>query len=198
MCAVVLPETRSPGRRRRPCSRAVLRPGNERCVRRLCRARRMPGGIPDNRERAFAEYFSRRKANADALADLAIANFIEMRDKTASRTFRAKKNSITCSKPRCPEFICRSIPWSPSRVSLRRGRASRATTGSDRLRQPYRYRGALDWDLSFGLQVDQKPDGVGDGLVKLCSSSSSSSMSAVMMWMLIGSIGAVICAAGGK
>jgi kynurenine 3-monooxygenase len=45
----------------------------------------------DNRERAFAEYFQRRKENADALADLAIGNFIEMRDKTASRVFRAKK-----------------------------------------------------------------------------------------------------------
>ncbi len=45
----------------------------------------------DNRERAFAEYFSRRKENADSLADLAVDNFIEMRDKTASRTFRAKK-----------------------------------------------------------------------------------------------------------
>src|SRR5216110_2619011 len=44
-----------------------------------------------NRERAFAEYFSRRKENVDALADLAIDNFIEMRDKTASKTFRAKK-----------------------------------------------------------------------------------------------------------
>jgi kynurenine 3-monooxygenase len=47
--------------------------------------------FPDNRERAFAEYFSRRKENADALADLAVENFIEMRDKTASRVFRAKK-----------------------------------------------------------------------------------------------------------
>jgi kynurenine 3-monooxygenase len=45
----------------------------------------------DNRERAFAEYFECRKENADALADLAIGNFIEMRDKTASRPFRAKK-----------------------------------------------------------------------------------------------------------
>src|SRR6266404_429545 len=45
----------------------------------------------NDRERAFAEYFSRRKENADALADLAIGNFIEMRDKTASKTFRAKK-----------------------------------------------------------------------------------------------------------
>jgi kynurenine 3-monooxygenase len=47
--------------------------------------------FPSDRERAFAEYFVRRKENADALADLAISNFIEMRDKTASKTFRAKK-----------------------------------------------------------------------------------------------------------
>ena len=45
----------------------------------------------NDRESAFAEYFSRRKGNADALADQALGNFIEMRDKTASRTFRAKK-----------------------------------------------------------------------------------------------------------
>lgn len=47
--------------------------------------------FPNERKRAFAEYFVRRKENADALADLAVHNFIEMRDKTASRTFRAKK-----------------------------------------------------------------------------------------------------------
>jgi kynurenine 3-monooxygenase len=45
----------------------------------------------NDREHAFAEYFSCRKENADALANLAIGNFIEMRDKTASRSFRAKK-----------------------------------------------------------------------------------------------------------
>src|SRR5262245_34697593 len=38
--------------------------------------------FPENRERTFTEYFRRRKENADALADLAIGNFIEMRDKT--------------------------------------------------------------------------------------------------------------------
>jgi kynurenine 3-monooxygenase len=47
--------------------------------------------FPQSRERAFAEYFQRRKKNADALADLAVSNFIEMRDKTASKTFRVKK-----------------------------------------------------------------------------------------------------------
>jgi kynurenine 3-monooxygenase len=50
-----------------------------------------PSAGEQDRQRAFAEYFQRRKANADALADLALENFIEMRDKTASRTFRAKK-----------------------------------------------------------------------------------------------------------
>jgi len=47
--------------------------------------------FPNDRKRAFVEYFFRRKENADALADLAVHNFMEMRDKTASRTFRAKK-----------------------------------------------------------------------------------------------------------
>jgi kynurenine 3-monooxygenase len=47
--------------------------------------------FPDDREHAFVEYFVRRKENADALADLALHNFVEMRDKTASKTFRAKK-----------------------------------------------------------------------------------------------------------
>jgi len=47
--------------------------------------------FPNDRKSAFAEYFHRRKPNADALADLAVENFVEMRDKTASRVFRAKK-----------------------------------------------------------------------------------------------------------
>jgi kynurenine 3-monooxygenase len=47
--------------------------------------------FPEDRQRAFAEYFARRKDNTDALANLAVQNFIEMRDKTASKAFRAKK-----------------------------------------------------------------------------------------------------------
>jgi kynurenine 3-monooxygenase len=47
--------------------------------------------FPNDRRRAFTDYFVRRKENADALADLALHNFIEMRDKTASRIFRTKK-----------------------------------------------------------------------------------------------------------
>lgn len=42
--------------------------------------------------RAFAEYEDRRKPHCDALANLAVGNFYEMRDKTASRAFRARKS----------------------------------------------------------------------------------------------------------
>lgn len=45
---------------------------------------------PDWR-RVFDAYESERKPHADAIADLALENFIEMRDRTASRAFRAKK-----------------------------------------------------------------------------------------------------------
>jgi kynurenine 3-monooxygenase len=44
-----------------------------------------------DRQRAFAEYQRRRKVHTDALADLSLANFVEMRDKTASRLFLLEK-----------------------------------------------------------------------------------------------------------
>ena len=42
-------------------------------------------------ERTLATFETLRKANADALADLSLDNFVEMRDHTASRLFRARK-----------------------------------------------------------------------------------------------------------
>jgi len=42
-------------------------------------------------ERAFRDYEDRRKDDVDTLADLAIANFIEMRDLTASKRFLLRK-----------------------------------------------------------------------------------------------------------
>lgn len=44
-----------------------------------------------DRRRAFEVYGVRRKPNTDALADLAIANFVEMRDHTGKRWFRWRK-----------------------------------------------------------------------------------------------------------
>ena len=43
--------------------------------------------FPGDTSEALDTYERRRKRHADALADLAIGNFLEMRDKTASRTF---------------------------------------------------------------------------------------------------------------
>ena len=61
------------------------------CLEEFAPATAGPSDGGQDRQRAFAEYYARRKVNADALADLALGNFIEMRDKTASKTFRAKK-----------------------------------------------------------------------------------------------------------
>jgi kynurenine 3-monooxygenase len=61
------------------------------CLEKFAPATAGPSAGGQDRQRAFANYFQRRKVNADALADLALGNFIEMRDKTASKTFRSKK-----------------------------------------------------------------------------------------------------------
>jgi kynurenine 3-monooxygenase len=44
-----------------------------------------------NWEAAFREFETRRKEHVDALADLCLENFVEMRDKVGSRTFLLKK-----------------------------------------------------------------------------------------------------------
>ena len=46
---------------------------------------------PADRSEAFARYQQLRKPNTDALADLSLENFVEMRDKTASTVFLMEK-----------------------------------------------------------------------------------------------------------
>ncbi len=46
---------------------------------------------PDNWEHAFAEFNSYRPTNANAIADLAIENFVEMRDRVADKQFLIRK-----------------------------------------------------------------------------------------------------------
>lgn len=54
----------------------------------LCEAvQRRPGDLA----RAYDEYQRERKPNADAIATLAVQNFVEMRDKVGSRAFRWRK-----------------------------------------------------------------------------------------------------------
>jgi kynurenine 3-monooxygenase len=52
---------------------------------------------------AFAAYEEIRKRHADALADLAIGNFIEMRDKVASRAFLLRKKT--------EKLLHKALPW---------------------------------------------------------------------------------------
>ena len=51
-------------------------------------------GQPDFKG-AFADYYRRRKRDADTLAELAIGNFIEMRDHTGSQLFLIRKKLET-------------------------------------------------------------------------------------------------------
>ena len=46
---------------------------------------------PQDRAAAFAAYERQRRENTDALADLCVANFLEMRDRVSSRWFRLRK-----------------------------------------------------------------------------------------------------------
>ena len=83
--------------------------------------------FPNERKRAFAEYYARRKENADALADLAVQNFVEMRDKTASRTFRAKRKLYHTLEGWLPDiylplYAMVSFTRIPYALALRRAR----------------------------------------------------------------------------
>lgn len=59
--------------------------------------------FPNDRARALAEYEHRRKPHADALADLALKNFVEMRDKTASWWFLRGKQF--------EKWLARALPF---------------------------------------------------------------------------------------
>jgi kynurenine 3-monooxygenase len=48
-------------------------------------------GSPNDLAEAYANYAKERKPNTDALAELAVENFVEMRDKAGSAAFRRKK-----------------------------------------------------------------------------------------------------------
>jgi kynurenine 3-monooxygenase len=63
---------------------------------------------PGNLERAFEEFFRSRKPNADAIADLAVENFVEMRDKVASPSFLLEKSVERILQEKFPgEYVSR-------------------------------------------------------------------------------------------
>ena len=47
---------------------------------------------PQQRQALFSSFAVDRKPSADAIADMALENYVEMRDHTALRSFRARKS----------------------------------------------------------------------------------------------------------
>jgi len=58
---------------------------------------------PDNWEIAFKEFETNRKPNSDAIAELALENFVEMRDKVADLTFLRRKKIERLIQTQFPE-----------------------------------------------------------------------------------------------
>jgi kynurenine 3-monooxygenase len=78
--------------------------------------------------RAFSSFYAARKDNADALADLAIENFLEMRDRVASRRFLLRKRverTLHRLFPRAfvPVYSLVSFSLTPYAEARARGRA---------------------------------------------------------------------------
>jgi kynurenine 3-monooxygenase len=56
-------------------------------------------------EKIFDEFTQIRKPNADAIADLAVENFYEMRDAVADETFQKKRELETKLEQTFPEYF---------------------------------------------------------------------------------------------
>lgn len=83
-------------------------------------------------EAAFRRYEARRKANTDALADMAIENFVEMRDHVGSGAFllrKALERGLTRAFPRryVPLYTMVSFTRIPYAEARRRARAQNRT-----------------------------------------------------------------------
>ena len=81
----------------------------------------------DDPERAFRQFEDQRKQDVDTLANLCLANFVEMRDKVGSRLFLMKKhleNTLHRWMPRSylPLYTMISFSTIPYAAALRRAR----------------------------------------------------------------------------
>jgi kynurenine 3-monooxygenase len=81
-----------------------------------------------NWQRVFEEFTEKRKFNADAIADMAVDNFFEMRDKTASPVFRGRKKIEHALHGLFPQWFTplynmisfSTIPYAQARARSRR------------------------------------------------------------------------------
>jgi kynurenine 3-monooxygenase len=81
----------------------------------------------DDWAEALPEYERRRRDNTEAIARMALENFVEMRDKVASPVFRLGRTSSTPWSGRCPAGTCPGTSWcrSPPPRTRRCGRRVR-------------------------------------------------------------------------
>lgn len=93
-------------------------------------------GSPKDLEAAYAEYGRRRKANTDALADLAVENFVEMRDRVNDPAFVFRRRvehafeAIFVEYRSLYEMVTfTTIPYAEARERARRAEAAVARLG---------------------------------------------------------------------
>jgi kynurenine 3-monooxygenase len=99
-------------------------------------------------ERIFREFEAARKVNTDAIADLAVENFVEMRDRVANPQFLFRKKvelALEAKYPRVfvPKYSMVTFHRIPYAIALRRGQVqdlmlTELCNGIDRMEE-------LDW-----------------------------------------------------
>jgi kynurenine 3-monooxygenase len=77
-------------------------------------------------ERIFQEFEQRRKEHTDAIADMAVSHFIEMRDRVADTKFLLQKRlelELECKYPEVfiPQYTMVTFRRTPYAVAMRRG-----------------------------------------------------------------------------
>lgn len=105
-------------------------------------------------KRAFAEFEQARKVNTDAIADLAVENFVEMRDRVADPHFLFRKKvelALETKYPRwfVPKYAMVTFNRIPYAIALQRGRTqermlAELCEGVDRIED-------LDWNKADRL-----------------------------------------------
>src|SRR5207253_1934648 len=136
ICTVVLRKQSRPCRRRRPRRRPVLRPGNERRVRRLRRARRMPGRIPRRSTTRLRGIFRAAKRKCRRPGPSCGAEF--RRDARQNRVegFSGKKEARPSARRLATGHLCPSLRDGYFLAdAVRGGSETRRAAGSDRLRK---------------------------------------------------------------
>src|SRR5204863_7166110 len=114
----------------------------------------LDGGRVVGWEQLFAGFEAARKPNTDAIADLALENFVEMRDKVADPRFLFRKKvelALEAKYPGhfVPKYAMVTFHRLPYAVALARGRVqdrmlSELCEGIERVEQ-------LDWTLADRL-----------------------------------------------